>query len=336
MIRTLAVKGFSGLPNAEFQFGRGLNVILAENGQGKTLLMKLLYTVEQVLAVAKDRSKTALGQTIGEKLVENFRTEALGRLVRRQRGCRKAEVGITHEESRESTVFTFGAASKKVVLTQRPEKRLPVRPIFLPTRELATFCPWFVSLYDACHVEFEGLWRDTCSLLAGPTKKGVRTPEMQRLLDPLEAALGGTVTVDRASGKLLLKTGDGPREMTLVDEGVRKIVMLVRLADTGALRSGGTLFWDEPEANMDARLLRVVAQCLRALATLGMQVFVATHSVVLVRELYRQDQTADAEEKPRAEIRWFSLRSEKNSVKEGAEWPWQMQRLFGEASEKNK
>ncbi len=310
MIKTLAVKAFTALPDAEFQLGRGLNVVLADNGLGKTHLLKLLYTVEQVLSSVACCSKAELSQILGEKLAENFRTVALGRLVRRQWGRGKAEISVEHDGSGERATFTFSTTSKKVLLTQRPEKWMPVRPVFLPTRELVTLCPWFVGLYDNCHVEFEGLWRDTCSLLSAPTKKGVPTAEMARLLALLEEALGGTVMVDKTTGKLLLKTDEGCREMTLVGEGLCKVAMLARLISTGALTQNGTLFWDAPEANLNPRLLRIVVRCLWELAAQGVQVFVATHSVFLARELDGLDKTAAREEK-RLEalpaIRWFSL-----------------------------
>jgi ABC-type protease/lipase transport system fused ATPase/permease subunit len=45
------------------------------------------------------------------------------------------------------------------------------------------------------------------------------------------------------------------------------------------------LFWDEPEANLNPRLLRSIAQSILALSRQGLQVFMATHSLFLLREL---------------------------------------------------
>ncbi|MFM9101431.1 MAG: AAA family ATPase [Cyanobium sp.] len=49
--------------------------------------------------------------------------------------------------------------------------------------------------------------------------------------------------------------------------------------------SQGLLFWDEPEANLNPRLLRPIAQTILALSRQGLQVFMATHSLFLLREL---------------------------------------------------
>ena len=46
-----------------------------------------------------------------------------------------------------------------------------------------------------------------------------------------------------------------------------------------------TLFWDEPEANLNPVYIRWVAIALHSLAQAGIQVIIATHSLFLAREL---------------------------------------------------
>jgi predicted ATPase len=74
-------------------------------------------------------------------------------------------------------------------------------------------------------------------------------------------------------------------EMPLVAEGLRKLAMVARLISTGSLLDKGYLFWDEPEANLNPRLIKVVARLLLSLSAHGIQVIVATHSLFLLREL---------------------------------------------------
>ena len=76
----------------------------------------------------------------------------------------------------------------------------------------------------------------------------------------------------------------GKMEMPLVAEGWRKLAMLVRLIATGSLLDKGCLFWDEPEANLNPRLIREVARAILNVCDAGVQVFVATHSLFLLRE----------------------------------------------------
>ena len=61
--------------------------------------------------------------------------------------------------------------------------------------------------------------------------------------------------------------------------------MLARLIATGSLLDQGVLFWDEPESNLNSRLVRGVAEAILQICSHGVQVFVATHSLFLLREL---------------------------------------------------
>jgi len=69
--------------------------------------------------------------------------------------------------------------------------------------------------------------------------------------------------------------------------------MLARLIATGSLLGSGYLFWDEPEANLNPRLIRSVALAILGLARDGVQVFVATHSLFLLQELEILSKTDD-------------------------------------------
>ena len=70
-------------------------------------------------------------------------------------------------------------------------------------------------------------------------------------------------------------------EADLVAEGYRKLTMVARLIANGSLDANSLLFWDEPEANLNPRLIRRLAPLLLDLAEAGVQVFIATHSLFL-------------------------------------------------------
>ena len=61
--------------------------------------------------------------------------------------------------------------------------------------------------------------------------------------------------------------------------------MLARLIATGSLLDQGVLFWDEPESNLNSRLVRGTAKAILEICLHGVQVFIATHSLFLLREL---------------------------------------------------
>ena len=73
--------------------------------------------------------------------------------------------------------------------------------------------------------------------------------------------------------------------MGLVAEGWRKIATLVQLIVTGSLLEHGYLYWDEPETNLNPRIIRAVAEAILNMVEQGIQVTLATHSLFLLREL---------------------------------------------------
>ena len=93
-------------------------------------------------------------------------------------------------------------------------------------------------------------------------------------------------------------------EMPLVAEGLRKLGMLARLIATGALLDKGCLFWDEPEANLNPRLVGLVVDMLLELAGRGMQIFVTTHDYLLSNKL---SLLADYKKRPDVAIRFFAF-----------------------------
>lgn len=68
-------------------------------------------------------------------------------------------------------------------------------------------------------------------------------------------------------------------------EGFRKIGILHRLLSNGSISPGysGPLFWDEPESNMNPKLMKLLVQILIELSRNGQQIIVATHDYVLLK-----------------------------------------------------
>lgn len=287
MLKSAKFQSFTTVPNAELHFASGLNVIVGENGVGKSHVLKAIYALLKVqTSKQSDLSKSVLEKSYAEKLVAVMRVESIGRLVKRKQGRDRCEIALTMQESGKSSALGFATNAKsQVEVICQPKERLELSPVYLPTRELVTLCPWFVPLYDNYHLEFEETWRDTVSLLGAPTVKGPREKTVAALLEPLEKAMGGKVVVDPQTGRFYLHVSSGRMEMPLVAEGMRKLAMLARLISTGVLLEQGYLFWDEPETNLNPKLIKVIARCILMLCKQGIQVFVATHSFFLLKEL---------------------------------------------------
>ncbi|QMT32084.1 AAA family ATPase [Alysiella filiformis] len=309
-VQSLKLENFSLLPNETFQFSPHLNIIIAENACGKSHLLKLLYTLLAVTGNEKNAlHKTNLQKIFADKLLNVFRPDSLGRLVKRQQGSSRCEVELRMNSGSKTSLTFSNHASSQVNIKNFPNE-YNATPAFLPTRELLTLCPWFISLYQTQNIPFDETWVDTCQLLNVPTLKGVSAQRAQLQLQPLEDAMGDRVVVD-SSGRFYL----GKVEAPLVAEGVRKLMMIARLIANGALLDKGYLFWDEPEANLNPRFIRVAAEMIFQLSQQNIQVFIATHSLFLLRELEILQDKHKKENDEHIKMRYFSLTKDKDIIR---------------------
>lgn len=317
MLQSLHLRDFTAFPDADLQFGRHLNVLVGENGLGKTHLLKVAYSILAVSARGAKESggavptKSYLQSALAAKLRGVFKPDELGRLTRRRTGRTRAEVHCSFDHAACNFGFSFNGASKsEVTIDLAPAAWIEEVPVYLPTRELLTIYPGFVSLFETTHLPFEETWRDTAVLLGAPLARGPREAKIRKLLEPLEAAMEGAVELD-AAGRFYLKTPTGRFEMHLVAEGLRKLAMIARLIANGSLLEKGSLFWDEPEANFNPKLTRLVARTIIDLSQSGIQVFIATHSLFLLRELHILQQQPS---RPGVDARFFGLRQAQTGV----------------------
>ena len=291
MLESLIIDNFTAFGSKELKFSDGLNVFVGENGTGKTHLLKIPYAVIATSASGARRNngenptKGTLQRDLAQKLIQVFRPESLGRLSRRQRGRSRCEVEVRFNCSEHTVRFSLSSQStKEVMLDICPTKWVDKAPVFLPAHELLTVFPGFVSIYDSHYLQFDETWRDTCQLLGAATLKGARERKVIELLKPLEELMKGCLFLDGNGRFYLRQQGVGNIEVHLVAEGIRKLAMLARLIATGSLLDRGVLFWDEPESNLNSKLVRGVAEAILQICSHGVQVFLATHSLFLLRE----------------------------------------------------
>lgn len=84
-----------------------------------------------------------------------------------------------------------------------------------------------------------------------------------------------------------VSSGGQPFPTGMTAEGYRKIGVLHRLLSNGSINPGetGVLLWDEPEANMNPKLMKELVQVLLELSRNGQQIVLATHDYVLLKWL---------------------------------------------------
>lgn len=308
MLKSLKIKNFTTFSNAKIEFSPGLNVIIGDNATGKSHLLKLAYTVIYTL-YKHENSQLRLQQQIANKLQNVLKPNSLGHLNRNGSGRTRTEIELELVDDSKKLQFSFAKNSRREVRIDKTITRILLKtPLFFPTSEVLTLAPELPALYEERYMSIDETHYDLCKALNLPLLKKL-PKDLKYIIAPLEAELGGTITVDKSGHFYLDIPKQGKVEISLIAEGFRKIAMLVYLIQNGSLTKGSTLFWDEVETNLNSRIMVKVANALAALAQNGIQVIVTTHDFFLMKEL-----SLLIESTPKMPANFFSLKTDKDGV----------------------
>jgi hypothetical protein len=355
MLNQLHIKHFTVFQDARFEFSPGLNVIIGDNGTGKTHLLKLGYLfcrawpdlIDRQASLAKKRVESYLE----ERLERIFRIRNLASLV--SQGHRNgasiiADVGghiptLQIRMPTEQPIASPGlpeampweirlkrpkdqAANIEVVqapgqqlgksldLVQLPENAaknafIP-RPIFVPSKEIVSMFNGLVGLFDKYRdFPLDETYRDLAVALSSlePREPSPLLPGVGQRIQQL---LGGDLKLE--DNDLVFVQANGLRlESQLLAEGHRKLALLIYLIRYGLIERGSSLFWDEPESNLNPAAIRLLAEALYALVRQGVQIILATHSLFLLREFEILQRTPDSTPLP---MKFFALGLGKHGV----------------------
>lgn len=303
MLSRLHLQNFTVFDNADFQFSEGLNVIIGTNGAGKSHVLKMGYTVLSSLQTrlsfypATDpTSQFSEDQTQAsgarDKLLGVFRPmpEKVGELIRKAQSDQDALINYEIDNNPETATLaiyahgSFMESAPPLAAISAARSNTLFRPVFIPAKEVVTLS-WMLPISENYRVAIDGTYIDLLRQLRGlPLLQP--EPAAATAIKALTDILGGEI--EEKDGRYYLTTtaDHTSLEVNMMAEGLRKFGMLQKLLSNGSLRPRTTLFWDEPEANLNPVLLRKLAELLAELAQNGFQVILATHSLFLLKQFH--------------------------------------------------
>jgi len=287
-VEKMSLKNFMLFEDVEMEWSKNINIICGENSTGKTTLLKAMYSVLKPLGKGYQDNVT---KELEEKLfVDKFKgvfrpdNMKIGRLVSRRQGSNHADLELVLNKKRKVSIgFGSRHESHADIKMQHIRDLEKFDVIYIPTKEMISTTEHFASLYEEYHIDFEEMYYDLAKLLDRPLSKGPNTNEQNAVLKSFEEIMEGQIV--QKEGKFFLRVrGQGEFEMGLLSDGYRKLSMIVYLILSGSLNKNTILFWDEPETNMNPKMIRPIVQALAALARMGVQIFVTTHDYFVQQE----------------------------------------------------
>lgn len=283
-IKSIDIQNFMAFDSLNINFSPQINIIFGENGTGKSALLKVMYATMKSIAEAKNGKTEITSEKVEgimlDKLAGVFMPEndSVGRLVSRQQGSNRADIKLKLSNNEELCMGFGNRQTKHMDFDMSSEMKIDkFVPVFIPPKEIISSTSNFTSLYDDYHIAIDETYYDLARLLMRPLKKGPNTNEQNSVLTKFSKIMNGNVF--QKDNKFYLRVkGAGEFEMGLVSEGYRKLSTLIYLILSGSLNKNAILFWDEPETNMNPKLISHVADALIKLSQMGVQIFISTHS----------------------------------------------------------
>lgn len=287
MITKFKAQEFTAFSDLQLQFSPGINIMIGENGTGKTHVMKAIYSACCVVDKRNDRS-------FDQKIKSVFMPLSIGRLVHRKIGRASGKVTVyrVNENGKESYIScSISTVGKAEVISSGWKEDAKLEAIFIPVKDMLANAPGFRALYAQKELSYEEVYADIIDKAFLPIPRGKQDPKVRRLLNILQGAISGKVIEKKEN--FYLKNKAGELEFPLLAEGFRKLGLLYTLIHNGTLTKGSILFWDEPEANLNPKLAKTVVSILIELQRQGVQIFVSTHDYVLLKEFQMAAEESD-------------------------------------------
>lgn len=318
-IQKVTLDNFMIFDHIDTVFSPNINIIFGENSTGKTALIKLLYSCVSSCATAQnarmESTKSDLENALVSKFQGVFRPDkySIGRLVKRKPGQSRTDITV-HFDSAEPMKIGFSRLKDKHIDLDfdLSEFDKVTNAVYIPPKEIISAMENFVSLYDQYHIAIEETYYDLARLLERPLKKGKNTSEQNTVLSSFEKIVEGSI-MQKNRIFYLKAAGVGEIEMGLVSEGYRKLSTIMYLILSGSLTKDSILFWDEPETNMNPKMIKPMVDALIELAKLGVQVFVTTHDY-FVQQCFNMAQKYAQDPKNPLKYQYISLNKIANNV----------------------
>ena len=154
--------------------------------------------------------------------------------------------------------------------------------LFIPAKDMLTHSKGFPALVrqKSKEMPFDDTLMDIIDKALVPVNDNI--PDIALEIIPiLERITGGKVEVEN-SEFYILRNGKKIKFSTEA-EGIKKIGLLWRLLMNESINKDTVLFWDEPEANINPRIIPSLVEIILELSRRGVQVFIATHDYIFAK-----------------------------------------------------
>ena len=250
-IKNVTLVNISVFKYLDLDMSPGINIIIGENGTGKTHLLKMIY-----FSYTYEKCK------LEEKYKRKY--DDVGDI--------KSNAIVTYNWDEQCWIRDDG---------NEPKNKNEKDPVYIPVTEMLSHSKGFLALNNKFDIPFDPTEIDIISNAELPETREVSELN-KKVLDKISSIIDGEVVYENDTFYVLKKDGFKV-EFSVEAEGLRKFGLLFKLIRNGLIENGSVLLWDEPEANINPELIPMLVDILLELQSAGVQIFISTHSYNLAK-----------------------------------------------------
>lgn len=286
MLNEIKLNNFGPLAKLDWSNLGPINLVIGENGTGKTFLLKALYSAMRTLEEYRrgDDQRTA-AEILAEKLYWTFQPDRIGDLV--TKGA-DAALSCIVQFDHHNFNYSFGKDTTRQILSlENHVQPRSSNSIFLPAKEVLSLHQIILKSREQDQAfGFDDTYLDLARALRQSPKMGKNSAEFAKSRQSLEDILGGRVEYDEASGRWQFKKGNQKFPIGVTAEGIKKIAILDTLLGNRYLDTSSIVFIDEPESALHPLAVSKLLDIVGVLAERGIQFFMASHSYFVLKKLF--------------------------------------------------
>lgn len=295
-IETVHLENFSLFSDFTLKAVPGINVIIGENGTGKTHILKAIYAT-------CDMSQTGDTGNFSDFFPLKNGNELIGK---KKETHPSLYIYANTSKTNLTESLLYYSSQTKYFTYEFSFPDSPIHAVYIPVKDMLTHSKGLLEMAEKYRgFPFDKTLRDIVRIAKRLPLK--QPPELaQTILPKLEAMINGTV--DYEDDEFFVRKHDGRKVYFSIEaEGFKKIGLLWQLLMNESITPGSVLLWDEPDANLNPKFLPTLVNCLLELSRHGVQIFLGTHSYLLAKYFDVKRQNDDV-------LKFHSLYQKKNDI----------------------
>ena len=271
-IQVVSLKNFTVFKDFHLNVSSGINVIIGENGTGKTHLLKAIYSACEV---TRDLN---FGATHLPDVFSNIQEINL----LRDKNTPHSTIRLKVDDSDKYSQNGYLSFDKKINYYFIVPENEKLNATYIPVKDMLTHSNGFLAMANTYrNFPFD---KTLIDIVTKTSRWKIKNPPALALsiLPILESMMNGEVIHENEN--FYIKKYNGQKIIFDVEaEGLKKIGLLWQLLMTDSIIENSILIWDEPEANLNPKFFSKIVECLFELSRQGVQIFLSTHNYIFAK-----------------------------------------------------